>query len=738
MSFTHKIVSTQLSLLDTLIPNLKQLTAEDLRRARLMVGILFYSIILSIILGYARYQSTGYSYPTLTIILQGLILSSLLFSYKITRKLNLISDMTIALLLASITAIIYNDGGLTSRATNWLTGFPLLAQFIGHRIKSKNIFISIVFILTSLFYLNSSGVIASLETSQGLLARTITLSMVVLFIAIISSLFDNSRRLLQEQITIEKDNAEQAFKLKSEFLATMSHELRTPFNGVLGMLELLNNSTLTDQQKHRVGLAKNSAESLLLLIDDILDFSKIEAGKQDIESIDFNIQSLFGNIAKASAYQANEKGIEIILDIYGIQKTHFKGDPNRLRQITTNLISNAIKFTQDGDVIITVRSEANKPTKNNQSTHTLYVSIKDSGIGIPKDKIDILFHSFTQIDASTSRKFGGSGLGLTIARNLCQLMGGDISVNSTEGLGSTFSFTLKLLESDNTQAVNKINIENKHIVIIDNNEHALYAIKKQLSNRNANIITFINSTTANQYITNDKTHKIDLILIDVNMPCKNGLELSKDIRKLAHLDNTKIVLMSDIDTLDDDQVLKDIGVNGIFPKPVTPKDLDSALKLITTEKYSTSLKEQKSTLGENQKKTNPTTQVCILIVDDNLINLEVAAALLENINVHPIVANSAMEAYKILTNHDKKDLIQGILMDCQMPNIDGFEATKTIRSGVIGNKHTSIPIIALTANAMKGDKEKCILSGMDDYLTKPIDIEKLEKSINKIIKKDTN
>lgn len=727
MPLIDSFTTFQLGVLDKLIPRPQTLCSDDLRRARLLVGILFYALILNAVLVAVRYNNFGWTPATINSGLGLVIFIGLLLLYKTTAQLNIISDLAVAFGIFSITITIYNDGGLTSRATNWLLVFPLVSQSIAYRLKAKaSVFITIS-VISIMYWAHHTEFIVSHESLQTLFSRALTLSMVILFIAIVTLIYDNSRLLLEKKLTIEKNNAEKAFKLKSEFLATMSHELRTPFNGVLGMLELLSNSSLTDQQRHRVGLAKSSAETLLLLINDILDFSKIEAGKQDIESIDFNAETLFGNIAEAMAYNASAKGIEVILDTHALQQANFKGDPNRLRQVSTNLISNAIKFTTKGEVIITVRSQ------KNYDSHTLYVSIKDSGIGIAKNKIDILFDSFTQVDASTSRKYGGSGLGLSIAKNLSELMGGDISVTSTEGKGSTFSFTAELKNASDHQGHTLPSIANKHIIIIDDNKHVLSSLYNQLDNRNAIIKTFSNIKEAINYIDGQTTN-IDLIFIDVNMPKENGIQFTKHMRTHKRLDSTKIILMSGIDTLDGDDILTDIGVDASFPKPATSKDIYQALMLITPSEKSGSTKLQAGKVQDSIDLTDYKTNIHILVVDDSPINLEVAAALLDSFDIQPVLASSAKEAFKILCTHPKKDFIHGIIMDCQMPEMDGFEATKAIRDGAVGDNYKAIPIIALTANAMKGDKEKCLAAGMNDYLTKPININNLVDTINTIIK----
>lgn len=725
MSLIEAFTTRQLRILDTLIPNPHQLSPENLRRARLLVGILFYAFTLNILLIAVRYQNTGWSTATINALFSQFIYLGLLLTYKLSKNLNLISDAAIALALVSISITIYADGGLTSRATYWLSVFPLVSQSIAYRMKAVVTVSLIISLLFSTYLLHGEGILHQAENQQVLFARALTLTMATLFVAIVSVIYDKGRKALEKQLTIEKENAEQAFKLKSEFLATMSHELRTPFNGVLGMLELLSNSQLSDQQQHRVHLAKSSAQSLLMLINDILDFSKIEAGKQDIEAIDFDAQMLFGDIAEAMAYQASSKNIEIVLDTHQLQQPSFKGDPNRIRQITTNLISNAIKFTKVGTVLVTVESQ---PDANGS---TLQVSVQDSGIGIPKEKLDILFQSFTQVDASTSRKYGGSGLGLAIAKRLCQLMGGDIQVTSKEGIGSTFSFTVSLDNPDHATDDHAPEKIAGNIVIVDDNPISLSTIKNQLSADCHHITALTQADEALTHLTNNPDNA--LIFIDMNMPTTNGIELIKAIQNNQTPIKGKLILMSDISNLDGNTLLQEMGVSLNIPKPITHKDLKKALALTQTSLLKNT---EQPANKPDQIPTDLTlykSEIHILVVDDNPINLEVAAALLDSFDIQPVLASSAHEAFKILSSHPKKDFIHGIIMDCQMPTMDGFEATQAIRNGLAGNSYINIPIIALTANAMKGDKERCLAAGMNDYLTKPINIDKLVTVIHSIV-----
>jgi len=384
--------------------------------------------------------------------------------------------------------------------------------------------------------------------------------------------------------------AEKSANAKSEFLAKMSHEIRTPMNGVLGMLHLILKDNLSNSQKEKTLVAQSSAQSLLNLINDILDFSKIDANKLELEIIDFDLHQLISNVTESFAHQAEEKELEIHLELAGVKQHWVKGDPSRIRQILSNLISNAIKFTPQGFILIKA-----KLTQDKAGHHIFTCMVQDSGIGIPEDKVDSLFNSFTQGDASTTRQYGGTGLGLTIVKKLCELMHGNISIESKEGSGSQFECTLSL------------------------------------------------------------------------------------------------------------------GRSNVIPPVITIKeDVSSTEEAIEWPPNSR-----------------------ILMVEDNHINQLVAQNLLEVMGLDYAIANDGLEALEVLNQASELPPFSLILMDCQMPKMDGYQATKEIREGHTGDYYKNTTIIALTANAMKGDREKCLKQGMNDYLAKPIDPDSFQKILKK-------
>jgi PAS domain S-box-containing protein len=548
---------------------------------------------------------------------------------------------------------------------------------------------------------------------------------------------NNARHLLKEASLI----AEQNSNLKSEFLASMSHEIRTPMNGVLGMLGLLLNSKLTNDQEDKVNLAKSSAESLLTLINDILDFSKVEAGKLTLELIDFDLRKMLGDFCDSMALHAQEKNIELILDVTNVEQSMVKGDSGRIRQILTNLVSNAIKFTPSGEIVISVSTE--KSTDNKLS---LSCSISDTGIGIPEDKISVLFDKFTQVDASTTREFGGTGLGLAISKKLCLLMNGDITARSKLGKGSQFDFNILLdLSEQSTQVIPSFNISQLNILIVDDNDTNRKVLNGQLSHWGASVIEASSGSQAldicTQYAKENNGKIFDIALLDMQMPEMDGAELGDALQQ--RFESMRLVMMTSISTENEAQYFADIGFSAFFTKPATTSDLfdtlailsddgktlDQASPLITHEYIKSLDRSETSHFTEKSQYTWPE-GTRLLIVEDNRINQHVALGILKEFNLTADIAGNGLEAITAIFTAPVDDPYTLVLMDCQMPEMDGYDATKVIRKGKAGESNQDIIIVAMTANAMEGDKEKCINIGMNDYLSKPIESERLIKRLH--------
>jgi len=551
---------------------------------------------------------------------------------------------------------------------------------------------------------------------------------------------------LEEQRVIAEDSA----KAKSEFLASMSHEIRTPMNGVLGMLGLVEKSDLNERQSQQVRLAQTSAQSLLGIINDILDFSKIEAGKLDIEEIEFNLQILLEDFSKAQALRANDKGLELIIDTRNITHQNVRGDPGRLRQILNNLVGNALKFTSKGEIVISGSIDG-----NDTSEVTFTCSVSDTGIGIANEKQELLFDAFTQADTSTTRKYGGTGLGLSITKQLCELMNGGIRISSELDKGSVFEFFVVLAKGDSVQPEPSTkDIGNLKVLIVDDNTTNREVLKGQLAQWGVIVDEAEDALQALKILNNNTQPPFDIALLDMEMPGMDGAELGKIIRDNRNLDSMNLVMMSSISHRGDRKFFSDLGFQAYFPKPLSAKDLKVALSIVSGVSYEKGTTQEgeiitKHYLREIESNPAPDDEQAplniapfkgrwILLVEDNIINQEVAKGVLEDFGFQIAIAANGREALHLLNTRDLGDPFHMVLMDCQMPIMDGYEATGAIRNGYAGKTNQDIPIVAMTANAMRGDKEKCIDAGMTDYVSKPIDLDELNQVLHLHLKSVPN
>jgi len=525
-----------------------------------------------------------------------------------------------------------------------------------------------------------------------------------------------------DALQVQTDELIKSNQIKSDFLATMSHEIRTPLNGVVGMLNLLEKSQMNAEQEHHTYLATTSANTLMSIINDILDFSKIEADKLSIESVEINLPDLIGNLASTMAQKAHEKGIELIVDLASLEQTFVKGDPSRIRQILANLISNAIKFTESGEVKISANSENLGDKKL-----CFHCSVSDSGIGIAKNKLDEMFNRFTQADTSTTRRYGGTGLGLAIVRKLCQLMGGEIRVASEQGKGSVFSFTLQL-EACEQLDINlpTRDVKQRNILIVDDNKTNRELLVGQLALWGANVIAADSAESAlkclSENLTKQADERFEIAILDMQMPEIDGGQLGEMIRADSQWQGLKLLMLTSLGQQEDAKYFAEIGFDCYLSKPVMEKELFNALAILIDggEALNRATPLVTGRHIKQLKRNSLPSDTRILLVEDNSINQVVAQSMLANLGVKADIANNGEVAIAYL----EKQAYDVVLMDCQMPIMDGYQATQKIRQS--DTDYQDIHIIAMTANAMIGDKEKCLSAGMNEYLTKPIKVDALE------------
>jgi PAS domain S-box-containing protein len=516
-----------------------------------------------------------------------------------------------------------------------------------------------------------------------------------------------------------KEAAESASIAKSQFLANMSHEIRTPMNGVLGLAALLRQTPLSPKQQRLTDTIVRSGNSLLDIINDILDFSKIEAGKLELEHTDFHLRILVDDVLELFAAPAHQKHLELIADVADSVPAFVKGDPARLRQILINLIGNAIKFTSQGEVIVSIVSIAEG---GNQSV--LCFSVKDSGIGISPDALRSIFQPFTQADGSTTRKYGGTGLGLAIAKQLVTFMGGEIWAESQRGLGATFLFTVHLAHSHlgNTGVLgSKQALPNQRVLVVDDSPTARRSLDRQLRSWGLTSTVAESGTAAVQLLATAVQDGLpfDTVVIDLDMPGMNGLETVHAIHETLRHHHPRVILMTPVERVDAAEDHTGL-ITATLTKPVRPSDLHRALSGQAVFVSSSSCPH------EQEDRTLATPHGSILLAEDNAVNQEVTLGMLEVLGCTATAVENGRRAIDLLANKP----FAAILMDCQMPEMDGFEATRAIRRQE-ENTGVRIPIVALTAHALQGDRDLCLAAGMDDYLSKPFTIEQLRTVLDR-------